>query len=74
MNERDLPVGWDEARVQRVLAHYERQTEDEAVVEDEIAFERPTQTIMEVPTELVPTVRELIARYTDGASTPTNPQ
>jgi hypothetical protein len=32
------PSGWDEARVRRVLAHYEEQIEDEAVAEDEVAF------------------------------------
>ena len=57
-----FPPGWDEDRVRRVLAHYEEQTEEEAVAEDEAALEDKTQTLMEVPTELVPTVRELIAR------------
>ncbi len=35
----------------------------EAVAEDEAAFETPGQTVMEVPSELVPTVRELIAKH-----------
>ncbi len=51
-------------RVDRVLDHYEHQTEDVAVAEDEAAFEAPDQTLMEVPTDLVPAVRELIAKYT----------
>jgi hypothetical protein len=55
--------GWDEERVKWVLAHYESQTEEEAVAEDEAAFEAAGQTIMEVPTELVPKVRELIAKH-----------
>jgi hypothetical protein len=57
------PPGWDEERVRRVLAHYEEQTEEEAVAEDEAAFEDQTQTVMEIPNELVPTVRELIAKH-----------
>jgi hypothetical protein len=57
-----FPPGWDEKRVRKVLAHYEQQTEDEAVAEDEAAFENQTQTFMEVPNELVPAVRELIAK------------
>lgn len=57
-----FPPGWDEARVRRILAHYEIQTEAEAVAEDEAAAEDKTQTVMEVPTELVPAVRELIAK------------
>jgi len=57
-----FPRGWDEERVQRVIAHYESQSEAEAVAEDEAAYESPVETMMSVPTELVPEVRELIAR------------
>jgi hypothetical protein len=49
--------------VRKVLAHYEEQSEAEAVAEDEAAFEEPTQTVMEVPTALVPVIRELIAKH-----------
>ena len=59
-----FPPGWDDDRVQRVLAHYETQSESEAVAEDEAAFETPGQTVMEVPSDLVPVVRELIAKHT----------
>ena len=57
-----FPQGWNSARVARVLAHYERQTEDEAVAEDEAAFAGVKETTMRVPVKLVPKVRELIAR------------
>jgi hypothetical protein len=57
------PRGWDADRVQRVLAHYETQTEDEAVAEDEAAFARTTRTVMKVPVALVPKVRQLIAKH-----------
>jgi hypothetical protein len=33
---------------------------EEAVVDDEAAFEALAQTVMEVPTEIVPAIRELI--------------
>ncbi|MCI0740262.1 MAG: hypothetical protein L0Y72_14540 [Gemmataceae bacterium] len=56
-----FPPGWDEARVRKVLAHYENQTEEEAVAEDEAAYEAPKQTVMIVPTKLVPAIRQLIA-------------
>jgi len=36
--QKNFPPGWDEARVRRVLAHYEEQTEEEAVAEDEAAL------------------------------------
>jgi len=57
-----FPPGWDEERVKRVLEHYESQSEDEAVAEDEAAYEDPGQTLMEIPNELVPAVRELLAK------------
>ncbi|MFN2399106.1 MAG: hypothetical protein ABR543_10785 [Gemmatimonadaceae bacterium] len=62
MSKSRYPDGWDEGRVRRVLEHYEAQSPEEAVAEDEAAFESTTHTAMEVPVELVPKVRELIAR------------
>ena len=63
MKQSTFPPGWDKERVQRVLVHYEQQTEEEAVAEDEAAFEDQTQAVMGIPKELVPAVRELIARH-----------
>ena len=63
MTENRFPPGWDEERVQKVLARYETQSEAEAVAEDEAAFERSGQTVMGVPGELAPAVRELIAKH-----------
>jgi len=61
MQQPPFPPGWDEDRIQQVLAHYENQTEEEAVREDEAAF-GTCETVMSVPVDLVPKVRELIAR------------
>ena len=63
MKRSKFPPGWDAERVKRVLAHYEAQSEEEAVAEDEAAFEAQGQTVMEVPTELVPRIRQLIAKH-----------
>ena len=63
MNDKKFPPGWDEERVRQVLSHYEKQTEEEALVEDEAAFEEDLHTVMEVPTDLLPAIRELIARH-----------
>jgi type II secretory ATPase GspE/PulE/Tfp pilus assembly ATPase PilB-like protein len=60
-----FPTGWDEKRVKRVLEHYETQPEYEALAEDEAAYEDTNQTFMEIPNELIPVVRELIARKTE---------
>jgi hypothetical protein len=66
MSDKKLPPGWDESRVRRVVDHYESQTDDEAATEDQEAFESTTHTAMEVPVELVPEVRQLIAKRRAG--------
>ena len=67
MKQSRFPKGWDEKRVCDLLAHYETQTEDEAVAEDEATLLDSEQTVMEVPSRLVPAVRELIAKHEDVA-------
>jgi hypothetical protein len=61
MSENRLPPGWDEEKARRGLAHYEHQGEDEALAEDEAGAE-PSETAMNVPYDLLPKVRELIAK------------
>ena len=61
-----FPKGWDEDRISDLLAHYETQSGEENVAEDEIIWLDPGQTVMEVPSRLVPAVRELIAKH-EGA-------
>ena len=63
MKKSKFPKGWDEESVHRVLTHYEKQTEDKALAEDEAAYEDRTQTTIDIPVELVPAVRELIANH-----------
>ncbi len=67
MEQSRFPKGWDEARVKRVLAHYETQSEEEAIAEDEASWEDPSQTFMEIPNDLVPTVRKLLAKRAENA-------
>jgi hypothetical protein len=62
MSSNNFPPGWDKERVRKVLEHYESQTDEEAVAEDEAAFEATTHTMMEIPVDLVPKVRDLIAK------------
>ena len=52
-----LPGGWNEKRVRALLNHYEDQTEDEAVAEDEAAFRKRDQAVMVVPRRLVPAIK-----------------
>jgi hypothetical protein len=62
MRQGNFPPGWDEDRVRRVLEHYESQTDDEAVAEDEATYETTTHAVVEVPVDLLPAVRELLAK------------
>ena len=56
----NFPQGWDDERVQRLLRHYESLTDEEAVAEDEAAFEGSQETMMQIPNQLVPSVRALL--------------
>jgi hypothetical protein len=61
MSENKFPAGWDNQKVRRVLGHYAEQAEDDAVREDDAGVQ-PSETVMNVPHDLVPKVRELIAK------------
>lgn len=63
MTNKKFPPGWDEERVRRVLARYETQTEEAAVAEDERAFGERSRSVIEIPIELLPVIREVIAQY-----------
>ncbi len=63
MKKNSMPPGWDGARVQRVLAHYENQSDAQAAAEDDAAFAAGA-TVMRVPKSLVPAVRAMIAQST----------
>jgi hypothetical protein len=79
--QRRFPADWDEARVRRVLEHCEGQSDEGAAAEDEAAaaedeaaaaedeaeVEATTDVLMEVPVDLVPTVRRLIDQYERSA-------
>ena len=45
IRQKQFPRGWNEERVRKVLAHYESQTDEEAVAEDEAAFEDSSETV-----------------------------
>jgi len=52
----------DEERIRKLAEHYDHQTEDEQVAEHEAAFLADGQTVMVVPTELVPEIVKLISK------------
>ncbi len=62
MSKQQFPEGWDQDRVQRLIDHYESMSDEALAAEDDAAAEAVGQTLMVVPSALVPAVRELIAR------------
>ncbi|HBI45431.1 MAG TPA: hypothetical protein DDY78_21645 [Planctomycetales bacterium] len=56
------PEGWDEERVRKLAEYYDNQTEDEQVAEHEAALRAVGNTIVVVPTELVPEIVKLISK------------
>jgi hypothetical protein len=64
MIEQRFPPGWDEQRVERLLAELDSRTEEEWVAADEAAAaEGDDQAVVTVPVALLPEVRRLLARY-----------
>jgi len=62
MSQNKFPTGWSDEKVKRVLTHYEGQTEDESLREDEAGVDS-SATVVNVPHDLLPKVRELIAKH-----------
>jgi hypothetical protein len=63
MIEQRFPPGWDEKRVQQLLAELDSRTDDEWSAADEAAAaEDEDQTVVTVPMALLPEVRRLLAR------------
>lgn len=57
-----FPPGWNEQRVQELIAHYENQSEDEEAAAIDASLEADDVTLMAIPKDLVPAVRALLAR------------
>jgi hypothetical protein len=68
MKSNKYPTGWNERKIRKVLEHYESQTEDEAIAEDEAAFELKDQAVMVVPKKLVPKITRLIEQQRPRSS------
>ncbi|HVG07225.1 MAG TPA: hypothetical protein VNM67_05930 [Thermoanaerobaculia bacterium] len=68
MKSNKFPAGLDEQSVRELVDYYDSQTDDEAVAEHEAALSGSAATLMEVPVELVPVFRDLIARHRQKSS------
>jgi hypothetical protein len=56
--------GWNKTKIAALIKHYEEQTEDEEVADDEAAFNDPEQTVVLVPRSLLPKVNQLLSAHT----------
>lgn len=62
MSEQRFPAGWDEQRVQRLLAELDSRTEAEWVAADEHAVgDGIAQAVITVPAVLLPEIRRVLA-------------
>ncbi|HLW66415.1 MAG TPA: hypothetical protein VKS79_13965 [Gemmataceae bacterium] len=62
-----LPAGWGGRKIRAVIQHYEQIPDDELAREIELAPEVTDETLIAVPTELLPAVRKLIANHRKSA-------
>ena len=74
MKKNRFRQSWADEKARSVISHYERQTEEEALAEHEAVLTDPTKTVIEVPRELLPAIREMIAKHQSNAmrSSPCN--
>jgi hypothetical protein len=55
-----LPRGWTEASIRRLAEYHDNLSEEEQIAEIDGAFDAKGQTLIMVPTELVPAIVKLI--------------
>jgi hypothetical protein len=60
MKKQRLPKGWTEEQIRKLAEHYDNQTDEEQAAEIDAALNEENQTVMVVPTELVPEIVKLI--------------
>jgi hypothetical protein len=66
MTNNAFPNGWNAERVRKVLDHYESQTDEQAIAEDEADFADRPETVISIPVDLVPAVRELLGKQQEN--------
>ncbi len=64
MEKQKFPKGWNEQRVKELIAELDARTDEEWVAADEAAAaDAEHQTVITVPTELLPEIRRLLASH-----------
>lgn len=60
MKKQKLPKGWTEDQIRELAEYHDNLSETEQAAEIEAAFADKSQTLISVPSELVPEVMKLI--------------
>jgi hypothetical protein len=64
MKKQQFPKGWDEHRVQRLIAELDARTDEEWIAADEAAAtDADDQAVITVPATLLPEIRRLLAKH-----------
>ena len=66
MKKQRLPKGWTEEKIRKLAEYHDNLTEDEQVAEIEAALNDKDQTLMMVPTEVVPEIIKLLNKKRTG--------
>jgi len=66
MKKQRLSKGWTEEKIRKLAEYHDNMTEDEQAAEIEAALNDDDQTVMVVPTELVPAITKLINKKRVG--------
>ena len=61
MKKQRLPRGWAQEQIRKLAETHDRQTEAEEAAEIDAAMARKGQTLLVVPTKLVPKILRLIS-------------
>ena len=56
------PKGWTAKQIKDLADYYDNQSQDDAVAEDEAAYQSTRLTMMAVPIKLVPKVQQMITK------------
>jgi hypothetical protein len=62
MKNQRLPHGWTQKRIRELAKYHDRQTEEGQAAEIKAAIAQDGQTVMVVPTKLVPKILRLISQ------------
>ena len=64
MKKQQFPKGWNEQRVKQLIAELDSRTDEEWIAADEAgATDGDDQTVITVPTSLLPEIRRLLASH-----------